>query len=194
MKYTLPQLAYAYDALEPFIDARTMEIHHAKHHQAYIDKLNAALEKYPNLADKPLLEIMKDLPGSGLSEADQTAVRNHGGGHLNHSLFWQIMDPANSPDAALISEIAGSFGSIEAFKEKFNKAALLQFGSGWAWLARDEAGKLVVYSTPNQDSPLLKGHTPIIGLDVWEHAYYLNYQNRRADYIQAWWNTVKIIG
>jgi len=193
MVYQLPQLAYGYDALEPVIDARTMEIHHTKHHQAYTDKLNGVLEKYPALAEQPLEKLMADLKNSGMTEADQNTFRNHGGGYLNHNLFWQLMDPAATVDTTLVAEINSTFGSIADFQEKFNANALNQFGSGWSWLVRAADGKLAIYGTANQDSPYLQGHTPIIGLDVWEHAYYLNYQNRRADYIKAWWSLVKII-
>lgn len=193
MKHTLPPLPYSYDALEPYIDAKTMEIHHTKHHQAYVDKLNAALEKYPELQEKPLEDLLKDLNSLGIDEKDKTAIRNHGGGHLNHSLFWQIMGPVKDLNDVLMREIADDFGSIEEFKKLFTEAAANHFGSGWAWLVKDDSGKLEIYSLPNQDSPYLKGHTPIIGLDVWEHAYYLKYQNRRPEYIESWWNVLKLI-
>lgn len=193
MKYELPQLPYAYDALEPHIDAKTMEIHHTKHHQAYIDKLNAALEKYPELQERPLKDLLKNLSDLAVEEKDRTAIKNHGGGHLNHSLLWQIMGPKKELDEGLIKEIKSEFGSLEEFRKLFSEAAANHFGSGWAWLARNEAGKLEIYSLPNQDSPLMKNHTPIIGLDVWEHAYYLKYQNRRPEYIEAWWNALKLI-
>jgi superoxide dismutase, Fe-Mn family len=192
MKHTLPPLTYAYDALEPFIDAKTMEIHHTKHHQTYVDKLNAVLEKHPDLAEKKLEDLMKELNGLQIDEADKKAIRNHGGGHLNHSLFWTLMGKEKAQDKALVDRITTDFGSVDAFKEKFTAAATNQFGSGWAWLV-DNNGKLEVYSTPNQDSPYLSGHTPLIGLDVWEHAYYLKYQNKRPDYITAWWNVLKLI-
>lgn len=199
MKHTLPELPYGYDALEPFIDAKTMEIHHTKHHQTYVDKLNAVLEKHPDLAEKKLENLMKELNGLSIDEADKKAIRNHGGGHLNHSLFWTIMGPPSAKASAgqerkgeLTERIVADFGSVDAFKEKFTAAATNQFGSGWAWLV-DNGGKLEVYSTPNQDSPYLSGHTPLIGLDVWEHAYYLKYQNKRPDYITAWWNVLKLV-
>jgi Fe-Mn family superoxide dismutase len=189
MAYSLPSLPYAYDALEPHIDAATMEIHHTKHQQAYINKANAALEGHPELASKPVEELLKDL--SSLPEGIRTAIRNHGGGHANHSLFWTVMGPGKGgePSGELKQAIDSTFGSYDAFKEKFAAAAAGQFGSGWAWLTVD-GGKLVVESTANQDSPLSEGRTPILGLDVWEHAYYLKYQNKRPDYVSAFWNVV----
>ncbi|QDU38572.1 Superoxide dismutase [Mn] [Maioricimonas rarisocia] len=189
MAYSLPELPYAYDALEPHIDARTMEIHHTKHHQAYINKVNAAIEGKPELESKSIEELVSDL--SAVPEDIRTAVRNNGGGHANHSLFWTIMTPGagGSPSGDLGDAINSTFGSFDNFKEEFSNAAATRFGSGWAWLSID-SGKLLVESTPNQDSPLSEGHTPILGLDVWEHAYYLNYQNRRPDYISAFWNVV----
>ncbi len=193
MKHVLPKLNYAYGALEPYLDSRTMEIHHAKHHQAYIDKLNAALGKYPDLAEKPLPKLLGSLATWQIDEADKTAIRNHGGGHVNHSLYWQIMGPAKEVDEALVKEIEETFGTLEGFKKQFSELATGLFGSGWAWLARDEQGKLHLHALPNQDSPYLHGHTPVIGLDVWEHAYYLKYQSRRAEYIQAWWNVLKLL-
>lgn len=190
MAHTLPVLPYAYTALEPHIDARTMEIHHTKHHQAYIDKLNAALSKYPELADKPVEELLKDL--NAIPEDIRTAVRNHGGGHYNHSMFWKIMAPnaGGQPSGKLAEMITAKFGSFDKFKEEFNTAAANRFGSGWAWLSIDKTGALTITSSANQDSPLSDGLKPILGLDVWEHAYYLNYQNRRPDYMNAWWNVV----
>jgi len=193
MKYELPKLSYAYDALEPYIDAKTMEIHHTKHHQAYIDKLNAALAKYPDLASRPLEELLKNLDSLKVEEADRTAIRNHGGGHLNHSLFWQILGPKKEVDEKLVADINATFGSMDEFKKQFTDTATKVFGSGWAWLARDETGLLHMHGMPNQDSPFLHGHTPILGLDVWEHAYYLKYQNRRPEYIDSWWNVLKLI-
>ena len=193
MKYELPQLEYNYDALEPYIDAKTMEIHHAKHHQAYIDKLNAVLEKYPNLQDKKLEELIKDLPNSVMDENDKKTIHNNGGGHLNHSFFWQIMGTKKEVDEALFEEIKATFGSQEEFKKIFTNTAATHFGSGWAWLVRDEQNKLQIYSLPNHDFPYLKGHQPIIVLDLWEHAYYLKYQNRRAEYIENWWNVLKLL-
>lgn len=191
--YTLPQLPYSYDALEPYLDKTTMEIHHTKHHQAYIDKLNSALEKYPELLNKPLAELLRELNNLPMDEADRTVIRNNGGGHANHSLFWEIMAPQKSVDEKLVKDITDTFGSVAEFKEKFTQSALTRFGSGWAWLVRNSAGKLEVYSTANQDSPYLQGHMPIIGLDVWEHAYYLQYQNRRPEYITNWWQVLKLL-
>lgn len=193
MKYNLPKLPYAYDALEPSIDAQTMEIHHTKHHQAYIDKLNAALEKNPDIADTPIEDLLKTLDSLKIDDVDKTAIRNHGGGYLNHKLFWEIMGPDKEQDKQLLEDIARDFRSVEMFKEQFEEAASTLFGSGWAWLARDPEGKLHIHKMPNQDSPYLHGDTPVIGLDVWEHAYYLKYQNRRADYINNWWNVLKRI-
>ena len=188
MAHELPDLPYAYDALEPNIDARTMEIHHGKHHAGYVAKLNAALEG-TELADTCVNTVIGDL--DGVPEGIRGAVQNNGGGHSNHSLFWSIMSPDGGGEAtgALAEAINGSLGGFDSFKEAFAQAAATRFGSGWAWLSVD-GGKLVVESTPNQDSPLMEGRTPILGLDVWEHAYYLNYQNRRPDYIEAFWNVV----
>lgn len=189
MAYSLPDLPYAYDALEPHIDARTMEIHHTKHHQAYINKVNAALEDQPELAAKSIEDLVSDL--SAVPEGIRGAVRNNGGGHANHSLFWTIMKPGGGgdPSGAIGEAIGSTFGSFDNFKTEFGNAAATRFGSGWAWLTVDN-GSLKVESTPNQDSPLSEGRTPILGLDVWEHAYYLNYQNRRPDYISAFWNVI----
>lgn len=189
MPYTLPQLPYAYDALEPHFDARTMEIHHTKHHQAYINNVNAALEGSP-LADKPIDDLVREL--SSVPEAIQGAVRNNGGGHANHSLFWTILSPegGGTPTGDLAAAIDAKFGSFDAMKEQFSKAAATRFGSGWAWLCVGGDGALLIESTANQDSPLSLGHTPILGLDVWEHAYYLHYQNRRPDYVASFWNLV----
>ena len=189
MSYSLPDLPYAYNALEPHIDARTMEIHHTKHHQAYITKANAALEGHSDLASKSIEDLMSDL--SAVPEDIRTAIRNNGGGHANHSLFWTIMSPngGGTPGGDLGDDINATFGSFDAFKEQFANAAATRFGSGWAWLSVD-GGKLVVESTPNLDTPLSEGHTPILGLDVWEHAYYLNYQNKRPDYISAFFNVI----
>jgi len=192
-KYTLPQQPYGYNALEPYIDAKTMEIHHTKHHQAYVDKLNAAVEKYPDLADMSVEDLLKNIKTLKVDEKDRVAILNNGGGHANHSFFWNIMGPQKEVDQKLSDDIATEFGSVDEFKKKFTDAAASRFGSGWAWLVRDEGGKLQVYSTANQDSPLSLGHTPIITLDVWEHAYYLKYQNKRPDYITAWWNILKLI-
>ncbi len=189
MAYTLPELPYAYDALEPHIDARTMEIHHSKHHQAYISKVNAALEGHDELAAKSIEDLVSDL--NAVPEAIRGAVRNNGGGHANHSLFWTIMSAngGGEPAGDLADAINGKFGSFDKFQTEFANAAATRFGSGWAWLSVDN-GQVLVESTPNQDTPLSEGRTPILGLDVWEHAYYLNYQNRRPDYISAFWNVV----
>ena len=189
MAFTLPPLPYPTNALEPFIDAKTMEIHHTKHHQAYINNANAKLEGHPALASKSAEEIISNL--AAVPEDIRTVIRNNAGGHANHSLFWTILAPHTGvePTGDLAAAINSTFGSLAAFKEKFNAAATTRFGSGWAWLSVDK-GKLSIESTPNQDSPLMEGRTPILGLDVWEHAYYLNYQNRRPDYIAAFWNIV----
>ena len=187
--YSLPALPYEAAALEPHIDAQTMQIHHGKHHNAYVTNLNAALEKAPDLKGKGLSEILADL--SQVPEAVRTAVRNNGGGHWNHSAFWRLMSPrgGGEPKGTLAQTITTSFGSLQTFKEQFAAAAMGRFGSGWAWLVKDGA-KLSIMSMPNQDNPLMEGKTAILGLDVWEHAYYLKYQNRRADYVGAWWNVV----
>ncbi len=189
MAFTLPALPYAANALEPHIDARTMEIHHDKHHGGYVKNLNAAIEKAPNLAGKSLDDLLKNL--NAAPEAVRTAVRNNGGGHWNHSMFWEIMSPkgGGEPSGKLADAIKKSFGDVAKFKEQFAAAAASRFGSGWAWLLND-GGKLSIVSTPNQDNPVMEGKHPVMGLDVWEHAYYLHYQNRRADYIAAWWNVV----
>ncbi len=188
MAYSVPPLPYAYDALEPHIDKLTMEIHHDKHHQAYVDKVNAALEGTP-LADAPIEDVLKDL--DKVPEAKRTAVRNNGGGHYNHSLFWESMsaDGGGEPDGALAEAIASTFGSFSDFQAKLKETGVNQFGSGWSWLVHDGSG-LAVVGTPNQDNPISTGSTPLLGVDVWEHAYYLKYQNKRPDYLDAWWNTV----
>jgi Fe-Mn family superoxide dismutase len=190
MPHELPKLPYNYDALEPHIDARTMEIHHTKHHQTYVNNLNAALEKHPALQAKSVEDLIKDL--NAIPEDIRVAVRNNGGGHLNHSMFWHMMSPqgGGEPKGDLASAIKSNFGDFASFKDQFSKAAAGRFGSGWAWLCLDKGGKLIVNSTPNQDNPISDGLKPVLGLDVWEHAYYLKYQNRRADYISAWWNVV----
>jgi Fe-Mn family superoxide dismutase len=194
MKYELPKLNYDYAALEPYIDAKTMEIHHTKHHQTYVDKLNAAVEKYPELIGRPVEELLMDLQNLKVDGADRTAIKNHGGGHLNHSLFWKYLDPSNAKDELLSKEVASTFESTNEFKKQFTDSAVKVFGSGWTWLARDnKTSKLIIQNLPNQDSPLMSGLQPIFGLDVWEHAYYLKYQNKRADYIAAWWNILKLI-
>lgn len=190
MVYTLPSLPYAFDALEPAIDTRTMEIHYTKHHQAYVDNLNKALIDYPDVAEMRLEQLLASL--DEVPEVIRTAVRNHGGGHFNHSLFWAVMKPGGGgePTGRLLAEIEKNFGDFLKFKEQFSAAAMSRFGSGWAWLSRDVDGKLVVESTANQDTPLSEGKKPLLGLDVWEHAYYLKYQNRRKDYVDAWWMVV----
>ena len=189
MAYTLPPLPYAPDALEPHIDKQTMEIHHGKHHQAYINNLNTALEKHPDLQTKSVEDLIRGI--NTVPEDIRTAVRNNGGGHANHSMFWQIMGPhaGGQPTGAIADAITSSFGGFDAFKEQVAKAGAGRFGSGWAWVI-DQGGKLVIESTANQDSPLMEGKKPVLGIDVWEHAYYLKYQNRRPDYISAWWNVV----
>ena len=190
MAFTLPKLPYAYDALEPHIDARTMEIHHTKHHQAYIDNANAALEKHPALASKSVEELLSAL--DQVPEAIRTVIRNHGGGHANHSLFWTVMKPAGGgkPTGDLAAAIDKDLDGFDAFKAQFETAAKTRFGSGWAWLSKKKGGALAITSTANQDSPLSDGMEPILGLDVWEHAYYLKYQNKRPDYIAAFWNVI----
>ena len=189
MAFELPKLPYAEDALEPYIDAQTMSIHHTKHHQAYITNLNAALEKHPELANKSLEDLLSDL--NGVPEDIRTVVRNHGGGTYNHNMFWEIMGPkmGGGPSGELTKALEAAFGSFEAFKEEFTKAAVGRFGSGWAWLVKKGDG-LAVVSTANQDTPLSEGMTPILGVDVWEHAYYLKYQNRRPEYVSNWWTVV----
>ena len=193
MKYIMSQLPYEYNALEPYIDARTMEIHLTKHHQAYINNLNLVLEKNPKIADKKLESLIENLDSLNLNDKDKTMIKNHGGGHLNHSFFWKVMAPKKAIDEKLIGEIKKEYGSMDEFKALFKQTALSRFGSGWAWLVRDKNSKFAVYSTPNQDSPHLQGHTPIIGIDVWEHAYYLKYQNKRDEYIDAWWHVLKLV-
>src|SRR5512134_2709191 len=187
--FKLPELGYAFNALEPHIDARTMEIHHGKHHAAYTNNLNAALEKHPELQGQSVEELLGGI--DKLPEDIRNAVRNNGGGYHNHSMFWQIMGPGGGgePQGQLADAIRQTFGSFEEFRKKVNAAATGQFGSGWGWLVSTGKG-LEVYATPNQDSPLMRGHRPILGVDVWEHAYYLKYQNRRPDYLEAWWNTL----
>jgi len=190
MAFEVPPLPYDYNALEPHIDEQTMRIHHDKHHQAYVNNLNAALEKHPDFQGKSLEELVANL--DAVPEDIRTVVRNNGGGHANHSLFWQVMGPngGGEPSGDLGSAIQSTFGSFAEFKDKMSKAAVGRFGSGWGWLAVDKSGTLVVTSTPNQDSPLMEGMTPLLGVDVWEHAYYLKFQNRRPDYVETWWNVV----
>jgi Fe-Mn family superoxide dismutase len=189
MAFTLPALPYAADALEPHIDKQTMEIHHGKHHNAYVTNLNAALEKAPELQSKTVDELLKDI--NAVPEGIRTAVRNNGGGHANHTMFWQIMGPGGggAPTGAIADAITSTFGGFDKLKEELKKAAVGRFGSGWAWLIAS-GGKLTIESTANQDSPVMEGKKIVMGIDVWEHAYYLKYQNRRPDYIDAWWNVV----
>ena len=190
MAYEVPPLPYDYAALEPHIDQQTMQIHHDKHHAAYVTNLNNALANSPDLQNLPVEQLIQQL--DKVPESARTAVRNNGGGHANHSFFWQIMGPGKGgqPSGALATAINNTFGSFDQFKQQFAQAAATRFGSGWAWLSIDNTGALRVESTPNQDSPLMEGRTPLVGVDVWEHAYYLKYQNRRPDYVAAWWNTV----
>ncbi len=189
MAFELPDLPYGFDALEPHIDTATMQIHHGKHHQTYVNNLNAAIEKAPELAGKSLDDLMRGI--DSVPEAARTAVRNNGGGHWNHSMFWKWMGPdgGGEPEGEVSRAITDSFGGFDKFKEQWSAAGAGRFGSGWVWLLND-GGKLSITSTPNQDNPLMEGKTPILGLDVWEHAYYLRYQNKRPDYITAWWNVV----
>jgi len=193
MKHELPHLAFKYDALEPFIDAQTMEIHYSKHHQKYLDNFNAVLEKYPNLQELKAEDLLKQIATLQIDEKDKTALKNNGGGYVNHSFFWSILGPQKEPSQTLIDEIIAEFGSVDEFKKTFTQVAVGHFGSGWAWLVKDENGKLKVYSLPNQDSPLSLGHTPLIVIDLWEHAYYLKYQNRRPEYVDNFWNIMKLI-
>lgn len=190
MAHELPPLPYAHDALEPHIDTQTMQIHHGKHHAAYVTNLNKALESAPELANKSAEELIKDL--AAVPDAIRTAVRNNAGGHVNHTFFWKLMGPnaGGEPTGALADDIKATFGSFDEFKTKFQAAGVGRFGSGWAWLVVGKDGKLAITSTPNQDSPLMEGVKPVLGCDVWEHAYYLKYQNRRPDYLAAWWNVV----
>ena len=190
MAFALPPLPYEFGALEPHIDAQTMEIHHDRHHQAYINNVNAAIEKHPELGSKSIEDLLGDL--NAIPEDIRTVVRNNGGGHYNHSLFWEIMGPngGGEPTGAVGAAITSTFGDYATFKETLTKAAVGQFGSGWGWLVKDGSGKLSIFGRPNQDTPLSEGLTPVLGVDVWEHAYYLKYQNRRPDYIDAWWNVV----
>jgi len=190
MAHELPALPYGYNALEPYIDERTMQIHHDLHHGGYVKKLNAALEGHSGLQSKSIEDLLRDL--GAIPESIRTAVRNNGGGHLNHSIFWPSMSPngGGEPSGALANAISGAFGSFDQFKEQFSNAAGTRFGSGWAWLVKNSDGTLAVTSTPNQDNPVSSGQSPLLGLDVWEHAYYLKYQNRRPEYIKNWWNVV----
>ncbi|MBN1494938.1 superoxide dismutase [Candidatus Peregrinibacteria bacterium] len=193
MQHTLPSLAYSFDVLEPYLDAKTMEIHYLKHHQTYCDKMNEVLTKYPELANENPEDLIKRIDVLPMDEKDKNVFRNFGGGFINHNLYWSIMGPKKEIDKVLTEEITKTFGSIEKFKKQFTACAASHFGSGWAWLVYNEKHELEIYSLPNQDSPFSKGHTPIITLDVWEHAYYLKYQNRRAEFIENWWNVLKMI-
>jgi Fe-Mn family superoxide dismutase len=190
MAFEVPALPYDYTALEPYIDEQTMHLHHDKHHQAYVTNLNAALDKHPELAGKSPEDLIKDL--ASVPEDIRVAVRNNGGGHVNHTMFWEIMGQGGGgePTGALADAITSTFGSFEAFKTQFNDAGVKRFGSGWAWLVKAAGGGLQIVSTANQDNPMSEGHFPILGNDVWEHAYYLKYQNRRPEYLAAWWNTI----
>jgi Fe-Mn family superoxide dismutase len=190
MAFEVPPLPYAYEALEPTIDSETMHLHHDKHHAAYVNNLNAALEKHPELQNKSAEDLIRDL--NSVPDDIRTAVRNNGGGHVNHTMFWQIMGPngGGEPTGPIADAINQTFGSFDAFKQQFNDAGAKRFGSGWVWLCRDGSGNLHIESTANQDNPMSEGHTPIMGNDVWEHAYYLKYQNRRPEYLGAWWNVV----
>ncbi len=189
MAYEVPPLPYAYNALEPHIDEQTMHLHHDKHHAAYVTKLNGAVEKYPDLAKKSAEELIRNL--NALPEDVRGVIRNNGGGHVNHTMFWQIMGPkGGAPTGAVGDAITKTFGGFDAFKEKFEAAGVGQFGSGWAWLVKTKSGEFKITATPNQDNPLSNGEFPVLGNDVWEHAYYLKYQNRRPDYLKAWWNVV----
>jgi len=190
MAHQVPPLPYDYNALEPYIDEQTMHLHHDKHHAAYVTNLNAALDKHPELHNKNVIDILKDI--NRIPEDIRKAVQNNGGGHVNHTMFWEIMQPkgGGQPSGAISDTIKNTFGGLDSFQEKFNDAGVKQFGSGWAWLVRSKEGKVEIISTANQDSPFMQGAYPIMGNDVWEHAYYLKYQNRRADYLKAWWNVV----
>jgi len=193
MPHELPELPYLYDALESTIDEQTMKIHHDKHHDGYVKKLNAALAEYAELAEKSVEELLKNLQDIDVSDEARTAIRQNGGGHANHTLFWEIMGPEKEIDEDLVAEIKEDFGSVAGFKDEFTEIASNRFGAGWAWLVRDDTDELAVYSTANQDSPHLTGDTPIIGLDVWEHAYYLKHQNEREVYIDGWWEVLKLL-
>jgi Fe-Mn family superoxide dismutase len=193
MKYNLPDLNYGYDSLEPFFDKATMVIHHQKHHQAYTDKLNIVLDKYPQLSITPIEQLLTDVADLAMDENDKKQLINNGGGYVNHNLFWQTLGPQKEIDQELIGKIIKKFGTIDGFKQEFNKIALNHFASGWAWLVENQAGELEIYSLPNQESPLSRGHKPIFCLDLWEHAYYLKFQNLRVDYVQAWWSVLRLI-
>lgn len=189
----LPKLPFEFDSLEPYIDKETVKIHYTKHHQTYVDNLNKVLEKYPDIQNENIEKLMQQVDSLELEEIDRQALINHGGGHINHTLYWRNLDPNNKINISLIERINKQFGSLQKFKDKFTLAAMGQFGSGWAWLVEDD-NKLKVISTGNQNSPLIYGFKPIIALDVWEHAYYLKYQNKRAEYVNNWWYLIKLLG
>jgi len=191
MKFELPKLEYGFDALEPHLDAQTMEIHYSKHHQAYLDKFNAVLEKYPELNYPTAEDYLKNLNSLPMEEADRATIKNMGGGFVNHNIYWRSMAPQKTPDAGLAEAVITDFGSLEDFKAAFTKVAVSHFASGWAWLVRNENNKLQIYSLPNQDSPYSLGHEPVFCLDLWEHAYYLKYQNRRPEFVENWWQILK---
>lgn len=193
MKFELPKLNYAFDALEPHIDAQTVEIHYTKHHQTYLNNFQAVVDKYPELNNLTAEQILTNLESLKVDDADWNKLKNMGGGYVNHNIYWSNLDPNNKVDDQLKTQINTEFGSVEEFKKQFTTLATSLFGSGWVWLVKNQEGKLDIYQLPNQDSPYTLGHTPILALDIWEHAYYLKYQNKRADYIEAWWNVVKII-
>lgn len=193
MKHTLPQLRYEFNALEPHLDAATMEIHYSKHHQTYCDKFNAVIEKYPALSEMSAEDIVKNLNSLKVEEFDRTAIKNFGGGFVNHNLWWSILGSSKELDNKLLAEIDSTFGSLEDFKKQFIDLATKHFGSGWTWLVRDENNNLKIYNLPNQDSPLTIGHTPILNLDLWEHAYYLKFQNRKTEFFTAFWNVMKLL-
>ena len=192
MKFEMPKLPYPYDALEPYLDAETMEIHYSKHHQTYLDKLNEVVAKYPDLSGSAE-ELLKNLKSLPVDEADRKKIQNFGGGFVNHNLYWAVMGPKKQVDEKLSKDVEDVFGSMDELKKVFNDAAKAHFGSGWAWLVKDGEGALKVYSLPNQDSPLTLGHLPILMLDVWEHAYYLKYRNKRPDFVDAWWNVLTLM-
>jgi Fe-Mn family superoxide dismutase len=193
MKFELPKLNYDYDALEPYIDEATMRVHHDKHHATYMEKFQAAVDKIQVVKNMSAEEIIKNLYQLNIKEDERTALKNHGGGYVNHNLFFEELAPTKDIDKKLVGEIEAKWGAVDNFKKEFSTLALGHFGSGWVWLVRDEKGELQIYALPNQESPLSRGHQPIINLDIWEHAYYLKYQNRRAEYVEAWWRVVKIL-
>jgi len=193
MKFSMPSLNFSYDALEPHIDAQTVDIHYTKHHQAYMDNFQALVDKYPELENMTAEEILTNLEKLNLEDTDWIKLKNMGGGYVNHNIYWTNLNPNNTKDEILIEKIQRDFDSVEKFKEQFNNLATTLFGSGWVWLVEEPNGKLNIYQLPNQDSPLTLGHKPILALDIWEHSYYLKYKNKRVDYINAWWNLIKLI-